>query len=146
MARYDKYEPLSGGHRAQLAADWPIAELNTAVGVGLDASGNVVQGAGNTGLVGVVVLTKQLKAGDVVDIMQDGDIVEFDRVGNDDGTGTEAPATARTPGTPYFASTSDGTIGDEAAAGSTAGAPRVGYTVRASHLVVRFGIGAAATT
>lgn len=45
MARYDKYDPLSGGFRALLAPGWAVAD-ETPVGVGLDTSGRVVAGEG----------------------------------------------------------------------------------------------------
>lgn len=117
MARIDKYEPLTGGHRAPLAADWPSADLSKVVPVGLDANGRVVKGAGNTGIKGVVVLTQVKNAGDIVDVMQDGECVEM--------TGLDA-------GTNYY--------------GSAAGAltdvdtdTPIGWTVEATRLVVRTG-------
>lgn len=130
MARFDKYDPISGGFRAPLAADWAGA-LATPVGVGLDANGRVVPGAGNTGVVAVVVIDGQVNttggrtnnkfAGDVVDCMTDGEIV--------DCTGLVA-------GTSYYA---DGGTGALGAAGPAAGAnaARVGNTVEAQRLVVR---------
>ena len=115
MSRYDKYDPISGGFRADLAADWPSGDLNKIVPVGLNASGQVVKGAGNTGVKGVVCLTKLRYAGEVVDVMTDGEIVE-------------APALAA--GTNYY--------------GSAAGAVTttntdvyLGSTVEATRLVVR---------
>jgi hypothetical protein len=125
MARYDKYEPLSGGHRAPLAADWLLADLNKVFGVGLNASGQVVKGAGNTGVIGALVLTKIVKAGKVVDVMQDGEIVEM----NINHAGIVA-------GTKYYF---------DAAGALTAVAPtpagtngvQAGYTVEATRLIVR---------
>lgn len=126
MARYDKYDPISGGFRAPLAADWAGA-LATPVGVGLDANGRVVPGAGVSGVVGVVVIDGQVNqagtrsnvkmAGDVVDVMTAGEIV--------DNTGLAA-------GTVYYA---DGTAG---ALGTDNTDARVGHTVEAGRLVVRF--------
>jgi len=126
VARYDKYDPISGGFRAPLAADWAGA-LATPVGVGLDANGRVVPGAGTSGVVGVVVIDGQVRsdgtrvnvkrAGDVVDVMTAGEIV--------DNAGLAA-------GTVYFA---DGTAG---AIGTDATDARVGHTVEAQRLVVRF--------
>jgi hypothetical protein len=126
MARYDKYDPISGGFRAPLAADWAGA-LATPVGVGLDANGRVVPGAGVTGVVGVVVIdgrvnslgarTNTKKAGDIVDVMTAGEIV--------DNTGLAA-------GTVYFADATAGAIGTDNTDA------RVGHTVEAQRLVVRF--------
>ena len=121
MARYDKYEPLTGGFRAPLAADWLAADLNEVFAVGLNANGEVVKGSGNTGVIGVLVLTKVLAAGKVVDVMQDGEIVEMDV--------NHAGIIA---GTRYY--------------GSAAGALTtvntdvpLGWTVEATRLVVRMG-------
>lgn len=117
MARYDKYEPYAGGFRALLNADWLEADLNKAVGVGLNTSGLVVKGAGNTGVRGVLVLTKIRKAGAVVDVMTDGEITEF----------------GGTAGTNYFAAAADGVINATSAAGKTF----VGQTVEGGRLIVR---------
>lgn len=131
MSRIDKYEPLTGGTRAPLAADWLVADLAKVVPVGLDANGKVVKGLGNTGYVGVVVLTEQKFANDIVDVMQDGDIVEFDSAG-------------AVAGTNYFADAADnvvkaGTGAQTNTAPATAGSKKVGFTVEATRLVVRMG-------
>lgn len=126
MARYDKYDPISGGFRAPLAADWADA-LGTPVGVGLDANGRVVPGAGATGVLGVVVIDGQVNstgtrtnnkfAGDVVDVMTAGEIV--------DNTGLTA-------GTVYYAVAATGVV-----TATAAGNVRLGHTVEAQRLVVR---------
>jgi hypothetical protein len=119
MARYDKYEPLSGGFRAKLNANWLLADLNKVCPVSLNASGKVVKGtAAQTGFVGVICLTKVLNADDVVDVMQDGEIVEL--------TGLSA-------GTVYYGlANGDGVTGTNAT-----GLRRVGWTVEATRLIVR---------
>lgn len=117
MARYDKYDPKDGGFRARLAADFPEGSVETVLGVSLDADGHVVVGSGgNTDTVGVLVLTQAHPAGTVVDVMTDGEIVEF---GGD-------------PGSIYYALDADGTVGTVATA-----AKRVGHTVEGDRLVVR---------
>ncbi|AVD99626.1 hypothetical protein HWB51_gp008 [Mycobacterium phage Cuke] len=83
MARYDKYDPKNGGYRGTLAADWDSDDVEQAVAVGHDANGRVVKGAGVSGVKGVLVLTKAYKAGERIDVMTSGDIVEF---GPNDGT------------------------------------------------------------
>lgn len=114
MARYDKYDPISGGFRARLAAAW-AADDGEIVGVGLDENGRVVPGAGLSGLCGVVVLVGVNKrAGDVVDVMTDGEIVECESL---------------SAGTPYSAALADGALG-------ASGIP-IGHTVEAERLVVR---------
>jgi hypothetical protein len=121
VARYDKYEPLSGGHRAHLAADWLEANLNKVVGVGLNASGQVVVGAGATGVIGALVLTKLRRAGEVVDVMHDGEIVEMDV--------NHAGIVA---GTKYYLSAAG-------AITTTNTDVFLGYTVEATRMVVRCG-------
>jgi len=125
MARYDKYDPYSGGFRAPLAADWAVADYGVPFAVGLDANGRVVKGAGNSGIVAVLVVdgnvvggvlrgTAKL-AGDIVDCMTSGEIVDCAGLVAGDAYG----------GTP---------TGPLA---STAGLPQVGHTVEAGRLVVR---------
>jgi hypothetical protein len=124
MARYDKYDPKAGGFRAPLAADLPATTATGAgnpIGVGLNASGQVVPGAGNSGLKGVVITTKAMKAGDIVDVMTDGEIVELASI---------------TAGTTVTALTTDGTLG---VAAVDATHKTMGFTVEATRLVVRAG-------
>lgn len=125
MARIDKYDPKSGGFRAALAADraatpGAIGDADGPIGVGLDANGRVVAGAGNTGVVGVLVLTQNKVAGDIVDIMTDGELVEA----------------GGTAGTTYYADGGTGALGTAAPAAGANGT-RVGRTVEAGRLVVR---------
>jgi hypothetical protein len=135
ISRYDKYDPISGGFRAPLAAnfaytsskpDWAHTNLNRVIGVGLNASGQVVIGAGNSGIVGVMILGEPAAAGDVVDVMTNGEIVEFLA-----GNGTAAVA-----GTVYTTVTTDGTYGTVAADATHI---KIGWTVEATRLVVRLG-------
>lgn len=136
--RYDKYNPISGGFRAKLNADLTFdgAGCSGVKVVSLNASGKVVIGTGGqSGFVGVLLknvpITPSLgsiagtvnaavpiggKAGDVVDIMTAGEIVDV-------------PGLAA--GTRYFAK-SDGTLSSTASDG-----PYVGFTVEATRLVVR---------
>lgn len=119
MARIDKYEPLSGGFRANLAADW--AGQAAPVAVSLDANGRVVIGAG-TALtqVGVICKPDAAKAGTPVDIMTDGELLEAGLVA----------------GTVYYANATTGALESSAPAAGT-NKLRVGHTVEASRLVVR---------
>lgn len=118
MARYDKYEPFSGGFRAPLAADTGAGAEFTPIGVGLDSSGRVVAGAGTTGIMGVYIPHKLRKSGDIVDVMTDGEIVEL---------------TGLTAGTTYYAATADGVIS------TTATGKKLGSTVESTRMVVRYG-------
>lgn len=118
MARIDKYDPVSGGFRAPLNANMAKTEPGNPIGVGLNASGRVVAGAGATGIVGLLDLHSAFKAGQVVDVMTDGEFVEF----------------AGTAGTVYTADTTTGVLGTTAA---DATHTRVGHTVEADRLVAR---------
>lgn len=123
MARYDKYEPKGGGCRAPLAAAWASSEIGKPYAVGLNSSGQVVKGGGNSGIIGVLIITKAMAAGDIVDVMQDGEIVEATL---SDGT------TALTAGTAYYGVAADGTLSSTATSNR-----KIGFTVEAGRLVVR---------
>lgn len=116
MARFDKYDPISGGFRASLAAAYTGSD--TPIGVGLNSSGRVVPGAGVTGILGVIVQPADKAALDVIDVMDGGDIVEF----------------AGAAGTIYCADTTTGAI---TATAPSATKTKVGHTVEATRLVVR---------
>lgn len=121
MSRYDKYDPYDGGFRAPLLAAIAKADKNATYGVGLDSAGRVVLGAGQTGIVGVLVAHEAKQPGDIVDVMTDGEIVEFALAGG--------PAAA---GTSYFADNVTGAVTATATGGT-----RLGFTVEATRLVAR---------
>lgn len=144
MARYDKVDPISGSFRAPLAADLTFnadGEFGPTV-VSLDANGRAVVGtAGQSGAVGVVVknvpkypslgnIPGQVNqavpigglAGDIVDVMTSGEIVDVDGLA---------------AGTTYYAA-ADGSLTATAPVAGT-NAFRVGHTVEANRLVVRAG-------
>lgn len=104
MSRYDKYDPKNGGYRAPLAADFDKDDLERLLGVGHDADGRVVVGAGQTGITGVLVLTKARKAGEIIDVMTSGDVVEFGPTEGEPGVDFGRP------GTVYY-SDANGNIG-----------------------------------
>lgn len=109
---------MSGGFRAALAVD-TLKTAGNPLGVGLNTSGAVVVGAGNTGILGVLVTTKDMKAGDIVDVMTGGDCVEM---------------TGLTAGTIYSANTTTGVLSNAAASATQT---PIGFTVEAARLVVR---------
>lgn len=123
MARYDKYNPISGGFRAPLAAAWAASEIGKPYAVGLNASGQVVKGAGNTGIEGVLILTRAFAAGDIVDVMTSGEIVEATL---SDGT------TAIAAGVEVYGVPASGLLSVTATANK-----KMGFTVEASRIVVR---------
>jgi len=140
VSRYDKVDPISGGFRAKLNAAWNatsgpagVSDLNRVIVVELNGSGRLVKATSAVTAVGVVVLTGPKNAGDVVDVMTAGEIVEID--GNDVQGGV-----APTAGQRYFF---DATASRLALVGApTAGTNYflVGRTVEATRLVVRCGL------
>ena len=126
MARYDKYNPYGGGFRAPLAANFDAADAGKPFAVGLNNQGQVVKGAGQSGVTGVLILTMAKGAGAIVDVMKFGEIVEFGPTAATPGSGFGAAGTA------YFANTTTGAI---SATGGT-GTVKVGHTVEAQRLVV----------
>jgi len=128
MARFDKYNSEGGsGFRAPLAAAYTAAD--TVIAVGLDVNGRVVPGAGQTGIVGVIVkpagapLTMgTIPAGTMVDVMDHGEVVEF------------PTAAGGAAGTVYTANTTTGVVSNAAMSATQI---VVGFTVEASRLIVR---------
>lgn len=117
MARIDKYDPISGGFRAPLAAAYTGAAAPIAVG--LNASGQVVTPTdSNCGIVGVICSPYDKAAGDVIDVMTAGELVEF----------------GGSAGTVYTANTTTGVISTTAASATQT---PIGFTVEADRLIVR---------
>lgn len=132
MARYDKYDPISGGFRARLNANLTLTSGAYIGAVSLNSSGRVVTGtAGQSGMVGVLVKNAArtpdgtpnpnapigAMAGDVVDIMTDGEIVDLDTTAFPAGSAIYAAANG------VLSTTNTGT--------------KVGWTVEAGRLIVR---------
>lgn len=116
MARIDKYQPTAGGFRAPLNAAYTGAVAP--IGVGINSSGRVVVGAGQTGIVGVICSPYDKAAGDTIDVMTNGELVEF----------------GGAAGTTYTANTTTGVISTGAASATQV---PVGFTVEADRLIVR---------
>ena len=129
MARIDKYSGVTGGFRAPLAAVVATADLGGVIAVGLDSSGRVVRGTGQTGYVGVIVPDKTMAVGQPIDVMTHGEIVEFDK-----GANGVANASAAA-GTSFFGGASGALSTTAPAAGVNA--VKIGHTVEATRLVVR---------
>jgi hypothetical protein len=116
MARIDKTDSAIGGTRAPLNAAYTGAAAP--IGVGINSSGRVVAGAGQTGIIGVVCCPYDKAAGDIIDVLQFADLVEF----------------GGAAGTVYTANTTTGVISNAAASATQ---KVVGFTVEADRLVVR---------
>lgn len=119
-ARFDKYDPVSGGCRARLAADWLDADVGAVRGVKLDGNGRVVKADSVTNGKGLVALGKKRLAGEPVDVMQHGEIVDI--------TGLAA-------GTDYYIA-ANGTL-TATPPGAGVNGIYAGFTVEADRLVVR---------
>lgn len=139
MSRIDKYGPKTGGFRAPLNAAWnatsgpgSVSDLDRVIVVALNGSGRLIKAASAATAVGVVCLNGAKNAGDVVDVMTSGEIVEL-------GVNDIQGATAPTAGTKY---SFDATASRLVATGTPAGGTNyfyVGTTVEATRLVVRVG-------
>lgn len=130
--RWDKYNGYVGNFRAPLAADVDLdTEANVVLPAGIDSNGAVVFGAGQSGIVGVVIIPVGTNmqgtlldggvntgAGDICDVGKHGEIVNFaDSAGNN------------AAGTNYFAN-ADGTVTPDT------GDVYIGHTVEADRLIV----------
>lgn len=126
-ARYDKYDPKSGGFRAPAGAAFVFnaSEASNDLGkvwaVGLNASGQVVKGAGASGIVGILVVTSPKAIKDIVDVMTNGEVADF----------TLHNGTAAAVGQRYYGVAADGTFS------TTATGTPLGFTVEATRLIVR---------
>lgn len=121
MPTYDKYEPYAGGFRAPIDAAVALADRKKMYAVGLNSAGRVVIGAGQSGILGVLITHNAKAPGDVVDTMTAGEIVW------DQADTLPFPA-----GTALYGVGSDGTV-TATATGNT----YLGHTVEASRFVVR---------
>ena len=115
MSRIDKTEPNVGSFRAPLNA--ALTGGAAPLGVGINSSGRVVVGAGQTGIVGVIVSPYDKAAGDIIDVLKLGQLVEF----------------GGAAGTLYTANTTTGAITSGAASATQ---KLIGHTVEADRLIV----------
>jgi hypothetical protein len=137
--RWDKYDAYVGNFRAQLADDIDETYFNKVLAVGLDSNGNIVVGAGQTGVIGCIVVAVgadihgnlvdggvNCKAGDIQDVGVNGEITNFQPFDVAKiGFGQDDPEA----GTKYYAQ-SDGSVTD------VASDVLVGYTAEKDRLIV----------
>lgn len=137
MSRFDKYDPISGGFRAKLKAALTIstaADKEKLWYVSIEAATGllVVGGAiAATAVRGIINVRESKAAGDIVDVMTHGEIINFNFL--NDGV------TATILGTPYYA---DNTAGGGGLTATTTTNKQVGVLVADSvsgrnRLVVR---------
>jgi hypothetical protein len=123
MARVDKTDSAVGVIRAALNADLNANTEDSVIGVGLNSTGKVVVGAGNTGIIGVLNPSRfYMKAGDIVDVFRLADIVDIG-VGDNDPT--------LTPGAKVYAHNTTGVVSTTATSGTL-----IGHTVEADRLIL----------
>lgn len=137
--RWDKYDPYVANFRGPLAADIDLAtQANAVLAVGVNSSGAITVGSGQTGIKGVTIIPVgvdmhgvlldggvNIEAGDICDVGKHGEITNF-KPFQPSGT---APAPAA--GTNYYGHP------DGAVLPSTGpGAVYVGHTVEADRLIV----------
>lgn len=135
--RVDKSDPYVGNHRATLAADVTNDQANLVVGVGLNSTGQLVVGAGASGILGVTIfavghdyltggLVQPPQAGDSTDYFHLGEIVNF--IETVVTTGVFSAGPAGTAGKKYYAH-ADGSVNQTAASGVY-----IGHTIEGSRL------------
>lgn len=139
VSRYDKYGPKTGGFRAPLNAAWNatsgpggVSDLNRVIVVALNGSGRVIKATSAATAVGVVIVTRAMAAGEVVDVMTQGEIMELDA---NDIQGATAP----TAGTKYILDTTASRLAAQGTPAAGTNTFYVGTTVEATRLVVRCG-------
>lgn len=121
--RNDKSDPYGDTERGRLDTAWLAADVGEIVAVGFNASGRVVKGAGNSGIVGILCLSQTRPAGHPVDIMKRGELVD----------GTMIGGVAAAAGTSYNVSAA-GAI--TATAAGVSG--NLGHTAEADRFIVDF--------
>jgi hypothetical protein len=139
LSRYDKYDPKDGGFRAPLNAAWTatsgpggVTDLFRITGVQMNGSGRLVRATSAILAVGIVVIHRAMAAGDIADVMTDGEVVELDGADLQSGVAPVA-------GTKYYLDVTAGRL-TATAPGAGVNAFYVGHTVEATRLVVRAGL------
>jgi hypothetical protein len=124
LSRYDKYDPVSGGFRAPLNAAIASADVGKIQGVSINASGKVVVGGtAETSIVGLICPVRTMAAGDIIDVMTAGEIVEA----------TKTAGTAYAAGDTVFVTGTTGAVNTTSGAGTKA----VGKMIELDRMIVR---------
>lgn len=133
MSRYDKYEPRAGGFRAVLNAAIAAADVGKIYAVAINGTNRVIRtGIGSTAdIMGVICAVRPMNAGDIIDVMTHGEIVEA----------TETAGTAFADGAKVYGHV-DGTVDDTAAASKYLGQVVESTTV-GKRIVIRLNPGPA---
>jgi hypothetical protein len=140
LSRFDKYDGRVGGFRAPLNAAWnatsgPTAatDLDRVTAVALNGSGRIIRATTALMCVGIIVVNHAMAAGDIIDVMTSGEIVEL-------AAADLQAATAPVAGTKYYVDVTAGRLVANAAPTAGTNYFYVGTTVEATRLVVRTGL------
>lgn len=138
VSRFDKTQSAIGNFRAPLnaaltATSGPgaVTDLNRILVVALNGSGRIIKAGSAVAAVGIVIATQPMEAGQPIDVMTNGEVVELDL--ND-----LQAATAPVAGTKYYYDATASRLTSTAPGATTIGF-YVGTTVEAGRLVVRCG-------
>lgn len=139
VSRFDKTHSAVGIHRAPLnialtATSGPagVTDLNRILVVGLNGSGRVIKATSAITATGIIIATRAMAAGDPIDVMSFGEVVELDSLDLQSGS----PAA----GTHYILDTTASRLAAIGAPAAGTNVFRVGWTVEASRLIVRCGM------
>ncbi len=134
MARFDKYDPVSGGFRAVLNAAIASADVGKLFAVAINGSNRVIRTAipATADIIGVICAVRPMAVGEVVDVMTHGEIVEC----------LETAGTAFTDGAKVYGHT-DGTVDDTAATSKYIGQVVEAQGTAGKRIVVRMNPGPA---
>jgi hypothetical protein len=137
VSRYDKYEPKGGGFRAPLNAAWNatsgpagVTDIGRVTGVALNGSGRLIRATTVLSVVGIIIVNGPMAAGDIADVMTDGEVVEL-------AAADLQAATAPVAGTKYYFDATAGRLVANAAPTAGTNYVYIGTTVEATRLVVR---------
>lgn len=140
LSRFDKTNAQVGNFRAPLNAAWnatsgPTAatDLNRVTAVALNGSGRVIRATTALMCVGIIIVNQPMAAGDIIDVMTFGEIVEL-------AAADLQAATAPVAGTKYYADLTAGRLVANAAPTAGTNYFYVGTTVESTRLVVRAGL------
>lgn len=106
MARFDKYDPISGGFRGKLKSALTVStalDKERIFGVSIEAAtGLVLLGGASTAIRGIINVRESKAAGAMVDVMTCGELI--------DGQFANDGSTALAPGTPLYVDNVTGAI------------------------------------
>lgn len=116
---------MGGGFRAPLAVAIPSTDAGKVQAVGLNSSGQVTIGAAAAvGIKGVICPVRAMAAGEIIDVMTDGEIVNA----------TMTAGTAMVAGVDVWGAFATGLVTQTQGTGAY-----IGHTVELDRLVVRVG-------